>query len=101
MRNTLGMLLMSGTLLAGTVQATEAKGFKGVTLATLAFQALNLFTHWVLTRSTANTSHEPHMRILSHAHLRTHATSHPDDQDNTRKPAGSTDWRTPPDASVI
>jgi len=101
MRNTLGMLLMSGTLLAGTVQATEAKGFKGVTLATGAFQDLNLFNHWFLTPSTGKSSHEHHMRNLWYAHLRTHGTSDLFVQDNTWEPGGSTGWHTHPGASLI
>src|SRR4029079_5285424 len=101
MRNTLGMLLMSGTLLAGTVQATEAKGFKGVTLATGAFQDLNLFNHWFLTPSTGKSSHEHHMRNLWYAQLRTHGRSHLFVQDNTWEPGGSTGWHTPPGASLI
>lgn len=100
MRNTLGwMLLLSGTLLAGTGHATDAKGFKGVTLASGSFEDLNLWNHWFLSPPTGRSSH--HMHNLWYAHLRTHGTSDLYVQDNTWDPGGSTGWHTHPGASLI
>lgn len=100
MRNTLGwMLLLSGTLLAGTAQATDPKGFKGVTLASGAFEDLNLFNHWFLSPPTARSGR--HLHNLWYAHLRTHGTSDLYVQDNTWDPGGSTGWHTHPGASLI
>jgi len=100
MRNTLGwMLLLSGTLLAGPGHATDAKGFKGVTLASGPFEDLNLWNHWFLSPPTGRSSH--HMHNLWYAHLRTHGTSDLYVQDNTWDPGGSTGWHTHPGASLI
>lgn len=100
MRNALGwMLLLSGTLLAGTAQATDPKGFKGVTLASGAFEDLNLWNHWFLSPPTGRSSH--HMHNLWYAHLRTHGTSDLYVQDNTWEAGGSTGWHTHPGASLI
>jgi quercetin dioxygenase-like cupin family protein len=102
MRHTLGMLLLSGTLLAGTAQATDAKGFKGVTLATGSFEDLNLFNHWFLSPPPGRSSPHKHSpRNLWYAHLRTHGTSDLFVQDNTWEPGGSTGWHTHPGASLI
>ncbi|HZJ55289.1 MAG TPA: cupin domain-containing protein [Myxococcaceae bacterium] len=100
MRNTLGwMLLLSGTLLAGTAQATDAKGFKGVTLASGSFEDLNLWNHWFLSPPTGRADHRMHN--LWYSHLRTHGTSDLYVQDNTWDPGGSTGWHTHPGASLI
>ena len=100
MRTTLGrMLLLTGTLLAGTGHATDPKGFKGVTLATGSFKDLNLWNHWFLTPPGGRSEH--HMRNLWYAHIRTHGTSDLFVQDNTWDPGGSTGWHTHPGASLI
>jgi quercetin dioxygenase-like cupin family protein len=100
MRKTLGwMLLLSGTLLAGSAQATDPKGFKGLTLATGSFQDLNLFNHWFLSPPTGRWDH---WRLnLWYAHLQTHGTSDLFVQDNTWDAGGSTGWHTHPGASLI
>ncbi|HEY3587472.1 MAG TPA: hypothetical protein VGK85_09985 [Myxococcaceae bacterium] len=102
MRNTLGwMLLLSGTLLAGTAGATDPKGFKGVTLASGSFQDLNLWNHWFLPQSPPG--REDHDRRLSvwFSHLRTRGTSDLYVQDNTWEAGGSTGWHTHPGAGLI
>ena len=100
MRTTLGrMLLLTGTLLAGTGHATDPKGFKGVTLATGSFKDLNLWNHWFLTPPGGRSEH--HMRNLWYAHIRTHGTSDLFVQDNTWEAGGSTGWHTHPGASLI
>jgi quercetin dioxygenase-like cupin family protein len=102
MRHTLKTLLLSGTLLAGTAQATDPKGFKGTTLASGGFQDLNLFNHWFLSPPPGRSSpHKHHLRNLWYAHLRTHGTSDLFVQDNTWEPGGSTGWHTHPGASLI
>ena len=102
MRHTLGMLLLSGTLLAGTAQATEPKGFKGTTLASGGFEDLNLFNHWFLSPPPGRSSPQKnHLRNLWYAHLRTHGTSDLFVQDNTWEPGGSTGWHTHPGPSLI
>ena len=100
MRNTFGsMLLLSATMLAGTAQATDPKGFKGVTFASGSFQDLNLWNHWFLPE----TSTPEHHRRFSvwFSHLRTRGTSDLYVQDNTWEAGGSTGWHTHPGASLI
>ena len=100
MRKTLGWtLLLSVTLLAGTAQATDPKGFKGQTLATGSFQDLSLWNHWFLSPPAAGRSE--HRHSLWYAHLRTHGTSDLYVQDNTWEAGGSTGWHTHPGASLI
>ena len=101
MRTTLGwMLLLSGTLLAGKAQATDPKGFKGVTMASGSFQDLNLWNHWFLPQPT--NTREDHRRLsVWFAHLRTRGTSDLYVQDNTWEAGGSTGWHTHPGASLI
>ena len=100
MRTTLGwMLLLSGTLLAGTGHATDAKGFRGVTLATGSFKDLHLWNHWFLSPPAGRSDHRMH--DLWYAHIRTHGTSDLFVQDNTWDAGGTTGWHTHPGASLI
>jgi quercetin dioxygenase-like cupin family protein len=96
------MLLLSATVLGGTGRATEAKDFKGTTLASGPFEDLDLFNHWFLEQPPAKRKHEHEARrLLWYAHLRTRGSSDLYVQDNTWQPGGTTGWHTHPGASLI
>jgi len=104
MRRMLGwMLLSSGVLFIGTAHSTDAKDFKGVTLASGSFEDLNLWNHWFLGPLTGpgGEHHEQRRLPFWYAHLRTHGTSDLYVQDNTWQAGGSTGWHTHPGASLI
>jgi len=71
------MLLSSGVLFIGTAHSTDAKDFKGVTLASGSFEDLNLWNHWFLGPLTGpgGEHHEQRRLPFWYAHLRTHGTS--------------------------
>ncbi len=93
------MLLLSATVLAGTGHATDAKDFKGVTLASGPFEDLNLWNHWLLTPTATG---EDHWRFhLWYAQIRTRGLSDLYVQDNTWQAGGTTGWHTHPGASLI
>jgi quercetin dioxygenase-like cupin family protein len=90
------VLLLLSVLFAGTGHATDAKDFRGVTLATGSFQNLNLFNHWLLPPSG-----EHRWFSIWYARLQTHGTSDLFVQDNTWQAGGTTGWHTHPGASLI
>jgi quercetin dioxygenase-like cupin family protein len=100
MRKTLGwMLLLSVTLFAGTGHATDAKDFKGVTIASGSFDDLHLFNYWFVPQTP--TREDPRPFSVWFSHLNTRGTSDLFVQDNTWQPGGTTGWHTHPGASLI
>lgn len=102
MRNTLkGMLLLCGTLAVGTGHATDAKDFKGLTIASGQFDDLDLRNHWFFPKGSGEEHEHGHWHWLWLSSLRTRGASDLFVQDNTWKPGGSTGWHTHPGASLI
>ncbi len=98
MRKTLlGIVVLASALAGAPGRATEAKGFKGMTLASGPFEDLDLFNHWFLPPSPGKN----HRHFLWYAHLRTRGASDLFVQDNTWDPGGTTGWHTHPGASLI
>jgi hypothetical protein len=104
MRKTLKwMLLMAGTLILGTVQATPASGFKGQTIATGEFDEFDLRNHVFFPEGFRSESE----RFLWLAHLKTRGPSDLYVQDNSwdpvtpTAPGGTTGWHTHPGPSLI
>ena len=96
------MLLLSATMLVGTGQATEPKGFTGKTLASGPFEDLDLWNHWFLEPPPPNGEGGDHgRRFLWYAHLRTRGPSDLYVQDNTWQPGGTTGWHTHPGPSLV
>ena len=98
MRKTLlGIVVLVSALGGAPGLATEARGFKGVTLASGPFEDLDLFNHWFLPPGPRKT----HRHSLWYAHLRTRGASDLFVQDNTWDPGGTTGWHTHPGPSLI
>jgi quercetin dioxygenase-like cupin family protein len=91
------MLLLVGTLMLGSVQATPASGFKGQTIASGQFDDLDLRNHMFLPEGFRPES-EGFLWLL---HLKTKGASDLYVQDNSWDLGGTTGWHTHPGPSLI
>ena len=80
----------------GTVRATPASGFSGVTIAQGAFGDIDVFNHSLLSSSLPR-----HRRKVWLSWQKTKGSSDLYVQNNTWQPGGSTGWHTHPGHSLI